>query len=58
MALYARADAQGQLNENAAKRYAACYEDGRGGLEVDKEKAAEILKAGRKSRVAELLRTL
>ncbi len=58
VALYARADAQGQLNENAAKRYAACYEDGRGGLEVDKEKAAEILKAARKSRVAELLRTL
>lgn len=28
--LFAQVDAQGQLTENAAKRYALCYEDGKG----------------------------
>ncbi len=53
--LYAKADAQGQLTENAAKRYASCYEDGKGVLEVNKGKAAEILKANHKSQITELL---
>ncbi len=53
---YAKADNQGQLTENAAKRYASCYEDGKGGLEVDKAKAESILKANHKSRIAEVLK--
>lgn len=55
---YAKADAQGRLNENAARRYAACYENGWGGLEVDKEKAEEILKGDYKSHVNELLKNI
>lgn len=55
---YAKANAQGQLTENAAKRYASCYEDGKGGLEVDKEKAAEILKTNHKSQISELLKLI
>lgn len=55
---YAKADAQGCLNDNAAKRYAACYENGWGGLEQDKEKAAEILKGDYKSHIIELLKLI
>lgn len=54
--LYGRAYAQGQLNENAAKRYASCYEDGKGGLEPDKEKAEEILKANHRTRISDILK--
>ncbi len=56
--MYAKAAAQGQLTENAARRYASCYEDGKGDLEVDKEKAEEILKAGNKSRIGEVLKLI
>lgn len=56
--LYAKASAQGQLTENAAKRYASCYEDGKGGLEVNKDKAADILKTNHKSHVSELLKLI
>lgn len=56
--LYARAEAQGQLTENAAKRYALCYEDGKGGLEVNKEKAAQLLKENHKSQIVELLKLI
>lgn len=55
---YAKADTQGQLTNNAAKRYALCYEDGKGGLEINKDKAAEILKAKDKNNIAELLKHL
>ena len=55
---YSKALAQGQLTENASKRYASCYEDGKGGLEPDKEKAAEILSAYHKSSVPELLKSV
>lgn len=55
---YGKADAQGQLTENAAKRYASCYEDGKGGLEVNKDKAAEILKVNYKSHISELLKLI
>lgn len=55
---YAKANAQGQLTENAAKRYASCYEDGKGGFEVNKEKAVEILKANHKSQISELLKLI
>lgn len=56
--LYAKAHAQGQLTENAAKRYASCYEDGKGGLEIDKDKATEILKSIHKSHIADLLKLI
>lgn len=55
---YAKADAQGRLTENAAKRYAACYENGWGGLVADKEKAEEILKGDYKSHISELLKSI
>ncbi len=55
---YAKAYEQGRLNENAAKRYAACYENGWGGLQVDKEQAEEILKGDYKSQVSELLKLI
>lgn len=55
---YSKADAQGRLNENAAKRYAACYENGWGGLEADKDKAEEILKGDYKSHISELLKNI
>lgn len=55
---YAKAEAQGRLSENAAKRYAACYENGWGGLEADKEKAADLLEVDRKSRIPDLLKLL
>lgn len=55
---YAKANEQGRLNENAAKRYAACYENGWGGLQVDKEQAEEILKGDNKSQVSELLKLI
>lgn len=55
---YSKANAQGQLTENAAKRYASCYEDGKGGLEVNKDKAAEILKANHRSQISELLKLI
>lgn len=55
---YAKANAQGQLTENAAKRYASCYEEGKGGLEVNKEKAADILKANHRSQIPELLKLI
>lgn len=56
--LYAKAYAQGQLTENAAKRYAACYENGWGSLEADKEKAEEILKGDYKSHISEILKVI
>lgn len=55
---YTKANEQGRLNENAAKRYAACYENGWGGLEVNKDKAAEILKCDYKSHISELLKLI
>ncbi len=58
VALYAKAYADGELTENAAKRYALCYQDGKGGLEVDKKKAEEILKSIHKSPVANLLKNI
>ncbi|WP_304407876.1 tetratricopeptide repeat protein [Bacteroides acidifaciens] len=55
---YVKAAEQGQLTENAAKRYASCYENGWGGLEVNKDKAEEILKAFHKSNIAGLLKLI
>lgn len=42
---YAKAYEQGQLTENAAKRYASCYQEGKGGLEPDEKMATEILES-------------
>lgn len=36
---------QGQISENAAKRLADCYREGKGGLEASAEKADEVAKA-------------
>lgn len=58
VALYAKALEQGQISEDAARHYAACYENGWGGLAPDKEKAAEILKANLYPNVTELLKQL
>lgn len=55
---YNKANSQGRLNENAAKRYAACYENGWGGLEANKSKAEEILKGDYKSHISELLKLI
>lgn len=55
---YAKAMAQGQLTENAAKRYASCYENGWGGVEEDKEKAEEILKDTDKNLMSGLLKLI
>lgn len=55
--LYEKAYAQGQLTENAAKRYASCYADGKGGLTVDKDKAQEILSSYHRNPVPALLKT-
>lgn len=52
---YSNADTQGQLNENAAKRFASCYENGWGGLEKDSNKADALLKGDYKSHISELL---
>ena len=40
---YKLAEEQTQLSSNAAKRYASCYENGWGGLDVDMEKAKSLL---------------
>lgn len=55
---YAKAYAQGQLSENAAKRFASCYEDGKGGLEANKETAEEILKGYHSGQISELLKMI
>jgi hypothetical protein len=58
VAWYAKAYEQGQLTENAASRYASCYENGWGSLEIDKDKAAEILKSYHKSKIPELIKLI
>ena len=52
---YSKANNQGQLNENAAKRLASCYENGWGGIEKNSEKAESLLKGDYKSHISELL---
>lgn len=56
--LYAKAYAQGQLNDNAAKRYASCWQEGLGGLTADPDKAREILDAPSGASVSALLKLL
>jgi hypothetical protein len=55
VAWYAKAYEQGQLTENATNRYASCYENGWGGLEINKDKSAEILKSYKKAQISQLL---
>lgn len=55
---YSQAHAQGQLSENAASRYASCYENGWGGLEKDSQKAEELQKGNFKSNISSLLSLL
>lgn len=58
VALYAAALGEGKITEEAARHYAACYENGWGGLVPNKEKAAEILKSSLYPHVTELLKQL
>ena len=53
---YSQAENQGQLTANAAKRFASCYENGWGGLEVDKKKAESLLEQEQKDNVEALLK--
>ncbi len=46
------------ITESAAKHFAACYENGYGGLKADKEKANEILKADHSSTLGLLTKLL
>lgn len=55
---YAAADEQGLLNPAAAKRYAACYQQGLGGLTANKDKAAEILKHASRNTIGNLLKLI
>lgn len=54
---YQEAYSQGQLNENAAKRYITCYKD-INGEEADDAVADEILKSVEKTRVGMLLQLI
>lgn len=56
--LYAKALEQGKITAEAATHYAACQENGWGGLTPDKEKADAILKSNLYPNVNELLRQL
>jgi TPR repeat protein len=56
VAWYAKAFKQGQLTENAAKRYASCYENGWGGLEKDSVKAEGIRNKDYKNHITDLLK--
>lgn len=53
---YSQAESQGQLTANSAKRFASCYENGWGGLEIDKKKAESLLKKEHKNNVEALLK--
>lgn len=55
---YAKALAQGKITAEAARHYAACYENGWGGLKPDQEKAAELLKSDLYPNVPDLLKQL
>ena len=55
---YQMAEAQGQLSESAATRYAQCLEEGLGGLEVNTAKAKELKEKDFKNHVVPMLRQL
>lgn len=55
---YRMAEAQGQLTETAAIRYAQCLEEGLGGVETDADKAKELKKKNYKNHVVPMLRKL
>lgn len=52
---YRMADVQGRLEQVAAQRYAACYENGWGGLDVDKQKAGTYAKYKQQDSIKKLL---
>lgn len=56
--LYGIAEVQGQLNLNAAKRYASCYENGWGVSEKDTDKATALLQADYNTYITDLLKLL
>lgn len=53
---YCMAEEQNQLTSTANKRLASCYEDGLGGVAVDKKKAAALLKKDNKNNISGLLK--
>lgn len=55
---YQMAEAQGQLTEVAATRYAQCLEEGLGGLEVDTAKAKKLKEKDFKNHVVPMLHKL
>lgn len=55
---YRLADRQGQLNAIAARRYADCYEQGLGGLAIDKQNAEILKKQEHKNNVIPMLKTV
>ena len=55
---YLNAYNQLQLTVNSTKRLAACYENGWGGLNVDKQKASELQKEQKVNNAKALLQTL
>lgn len=55
---YRKAAAQSQLTESAAKRYAACFENGYGGLMVNQDKAKAILEGKYADRIPDLLKAV
>ncbi len=58
VAWYDKAYKQGQLTENAANRYASCYENGWGGLEKDTTTAESLRNQDCKNHVSDLLKQL
>lgn len=56
--LYENAYEQGELTETAAQRLARCYEDGKGGLERNKEKAEQVIKSAQHPSVDTLFQFL
>ncbi len=55
---YRKAAAQSQLTESAAKRYAACFENGYGGLMANPAKAKSILEGKYADRIPALLKAV
>lgn len=55
---YQMAYSQLHLSANSTKRLASCYENGWGGLKIDKQKAAELVKEDKTNKSIELLLTI
>lgn len=56
VSFYKDAYESGEMTETAANRYAACYEDGKGGLSKDSERAKAIKNSVTKQNVSQVLK--